>query len=69
MLAEGFSRMGVPVFMVDVKGDVSGLAMAEHPMKNHPTGRANRNGELLKPTRWYSGIFTGNWSSRTNHHQ
>ncbi|MET0717463.1 MAG: helicase HerA-like domain-containing protein, partial [Pseudoxanthomonas sp.] len=27
-LAEGFSRMGVPVFMADVKGDVAGLAMA-----------------------------------------
>lgn len=27
-LAEGFSRMGVPVFMADVKGDIGGLAMA-----------------------------------------
>ncbi|MBP6216552.1 MAG: DUF853 family protein [Luteimonas sp.] len=27
-LAEGFSRLGVPVFMADVKGDVSGLAVA-----------------------------------------
>ncbi len=27
VLAEGFSRIGVPVFMADVKGDVSGLAM------------------------------------------
>jgi len=27
VLAEGFSRMGVPVFMADVKGDISGLAM------------------------------------------
>ena len=27
-LAEGFSRIGVPVFMADVKGDVAGLAMA-----------------------------------------
>jgi DNA helicase HerA-like ATPase len=26
-LAEGFSRLGVPVFMADVKGDVAGLAM------------------------------------------
>ncbi|WP_297834258.1 helicase HerA-like domain-containing protein [Thermomonas sp.] len=26
-LAEGFSRIGVPVFMADVKGDVSGLAV------------------------------------------
>jgi uncharacterized protein len=28
VLAEGFSRMGVPVFISDVKGDVSGLAIA-----------------------------------------
>ncbi len=27
VVAEGFSRMGVPVFMADVKGDVAGLAM------------------------------------------
>jgi len=28
VLAEGFSRMGVPVFLADVKGDLSGLAAA-----------------------------------------
>ena len=28
VLAEGFSRIGVPVFLADVKGDVAGLAMA-----------------------------------------
>jgi DNA helicase HerA-like ATPase len=28
VLAEGFSRMGVPVFMTDVKGDVAGLSMS-----------------------------------------
>src|SRR5690242_18058914 len=27
-IAEGFSRAGVPVFVADVKGDLSGLAMA-----------------------------------------
>ena len=27
-IAEGFSRIGVPVFMADVKGDVAGLAVA-----------------------------------------
>ena len=27
VMAEGFSRMGVPVFMADVKGDIAGLAM------------------------------------------
>jgi DNA helicase HerA-like ATPase len=33
VLAEGFSRMGVPVFMADVKGDIAGLAAAGTP---HP---------------------------------
>ena len=28
VMAEGFSRMGVPVFMADVKGDIAGLAVA-----------------------------------------
>ncbi len=31
VIAEGFSRLGVPVFMVDVKGDVAGLAFAGAP--------------------------------------
>jgi len=33
VLAEGFSRMGVPVFAADIKGDLSGLALAGRP---HP---------------------------------
>ncbi|HEY9147260.1 MAG TPA: helicase HerA-like domain-containing protein, partial [Thiobacillus sp.] len=28
VLAEGFSRCGVPVFMADVKGDLAGLSQA-----------------------------------------
>ena len=31
ILAEGFSNAGVPVFMADVKGDLSGLAVAGSP--------------------------------------
>lgn len=31
ILAEGFSRMGVPVFAADIKGDLSGLAAAITP--------------------------------------
>jgi DNA helicase HerA-like ATPase len=31
VLAEGFSRLGVPVFIADVKGDVAGLAMPGTP--------------------------------------
>ena len=33
ILAEGFSRMGVPVFAADIKGDLSGIAAAGKP---HP---------------------------------
>jgi len=33
VLAEGFSRIGVPVFMADIKGDLSGLAK---PANAHP---------------------------------
>ena len=31
VLAEHFSRLGVPVFLADVKGDLSGLAAAGSP--------------------------------------
>ena len=31
VIAEGFSRLGVPVFLADVKGDVAGLAMPGAP--------------------------------------
>ena len=34
VLAEGFSRLGVPVFMADVKGDVAGIAQAGTPNEN-----------------------------------
>ena len=33
VLAEGFSRIGVPVFLADVKGDISGISQ---PGKPHP---------------------------------
>ena len=37
ILAEGFSKAGVPVFLSDVKGDLSGLAQAGSPEhKLHP---------------------------------
>jgi len=31
VMVEGFSRLGVPVFLADVKGDIAGLAMAGTP--------------------------------------
>ncbi len=33
VLAEGFSRIGVPVFMADIKGDLTGISMPGNP---HP---------------------------------
>lgn len=34
ILAEGFARMGVPVFLADIKGDLSGLAQPAAPHEN-----------------------------------
>ena len=31
LLAEGFSRLGVPVFLADVKGDLAGMSQASQP--------------------------------------
>jgi len=47
VMAEGFSRIGVPVFMADVKGDVAGLAMAgSEPRKRAGTaGKASNQGK------------------------
>ena len=33
ILAESFSRMGVPVFAADIKGDLSGIASAGKPTR------------------------------------
>jgi uncharacterized protein len=43
VLAEGFSRMGVPVFISDVKGDVSGVALPGTP-SDKLTQRAAQTG-------------------------
>jgi len=47
ILAEGFSQAGVPVFLSDVKGDLSGLALpgsASHKLHTAFTERADRIG-------------------------
>jgi DNA helicase HerA-like ATPase len=55
-LAEGFSRAGVPVFVADVKGDLSGLAMAGSPMaKTHQAFAARA-----------AAIGDGEWAYRDN---
>jgi DNA helicase HerA-like ATPase len=50
-LAEGFSKRGVPVFVSDVKGDLSGLAMAGSPTsKMHEIFKARA--EEIGDTDW-----------------
>ena len=47
ILAEGFSAQGVPVFLSDVKGDLSGLAKsgsADHKLHEAFTSRAEKIG-------------------------
>ena len=49
-LAEGFSELGVPVFLADVKGDLAGLSQ-----KGEPKGKiASRIQELQLPERGYA---------------
>ena len=55
-LAEQFSRIGVPVFMADVKGDLTGISqkgsigdklakvLAERGLPHHAVGRVRRAG-------------------------
>jgi DNA helicase HerA-like ATPase len=41
ILAEGFSRIGVPVFLADIKGDLSGITAQGQPHKNYRTHSAD----------------------------
>jgi len=51
LLAEGFSRIGVPVFMADVKGDIAGLAAAgkPHPKIDERISHIGIEGYLQQP--------------------
>ncbi len=55
-LAEGFSAVGVPVFVADVKGDLAGMAMAGSPMSKMHEIFAARAAE----------IGDGEWAYRDN---
>ena len=49
VLAEGFSRAGVPVFCADMKGDLSGIALAGRPTRSSRSGPgAGRGGLRLR---------------------
>ena len=60
VLVEGFSRVGVPVFISDVKGDVSGMALAGARTKSFYSGRIKPASRTLLPKqiRWFFGICT-----------
>ncbi len=45
-MAEGFSKIGVPVFISDVKGDLSGMALAGSPTAKLHTAFAARAAEI-----------------------
>ena len=49
-LAEGFCRAGVPVFLADVKGDLSGIAMPGSPTFKHAATLEQRAKDLASPT-------------------
>jgi uncharacterized protein len=51
VLAEGFAREGVPVFMADVKGDLSGMAMPGSP--THPAhAKLSERAQMMGLTDW-----------------
>ena len=56
ILAEEFSRLGVPVFMADVKGDLSGLAAPGKPHRKI-TERINKIGIESYKARPYPTVF------------
>ena len=56
-LAEGFSRIGVPVFLADVKGDVAGLAVPGAPSAKLQT----RLDEIGMPDHVFEGNPTVFW--------
>ena len=67
VMAEGFSRLGVPVFMADVKGDIAGLAVAGTPRTRRSPRACSRSASRATPTRparWCSGTSTASSATR-----
>ena len=48
-LAESFSNIGVPVFMADVKGDLSGISQSGHIGDKLASALASRGIDLPSP--------------------
>ena len=67
VLAEQFSRIGVPVFLADIKGDLSGSAVAGGRQSQGGGAGADNwawRGSPSKDIRWCSGMFSENRAIR-----
>lgn len=62
LLAEGFSRAGVPVFAADVKGDLSGIAVAAET-----GGKAQDRAEAMQVAWWPEATPTRLWDAHRVH--
>jgi len=60
-LAEGFSAAGVPVFLTDVKGDLSGIAMPGSPTANNAASLERRAADLGVTDYAYAGCPAVFW--------
>ncbi|MGS3543950.1 helicase HerA-like domain-containing protein [Klebsiella pneumoniae] len=66
-LAESFSEIGVPVFMADVKGDLTGIAAAGQSSERNCRRGWRRSASATgsrTPTRWCSGISLARRATR-----
>lgn len=61
ILVEGFSAAGVPVFVADVKGDVSGLSQAGDPKSGPHEALNNRAAQIKMPGFDYRAFPTVFW--------
>lgn len=58
VLAESFSEMGVPVFLADIKGDVSGMCLPGEDSEGFRKRLRNKLGLDSPVIRYASGTFT-----------
>ena len=56
-MAESFSAAGVPVFVADVKGDLSGIAMPGSPTFKHADNITNTAAYECTNTRSHGGAY------------
>lgn len=66
-LAESFSEIGVPVFMADVKGDLTGIAAAGQSSEKLQARLEKSASPTGSPTltRWWCGIFSARKATRS----